>query len=86
LSDFSFFVADAFNRTIKLYQTVSSLSQKDGRGVERDEAKSLSTTGEAVTRPKRGAISVKDVMKNPALARLMVLAAKKVKEQREGLT
>lgn len=78
-------VADAFNRTIKLYQTVSSLSQKDGRGIDTDTAKSDSTAEEAVSRPKGGAISVKDVMKNPALARLLVLAAKKVKAQREKI-
>ena len=81
----SYFLADAFNRTIKLYQTVTSLSQKDGRGVDREGLDPSSTAEEAPTRSKTGAFSVKDVLKNPALARLLVLAAKKVKKQREEM-
>jgi alpha-galactosidase len=60
--------SDAFNRTIKLYQAMASLSNP--------------LTSSSVDK-KESRISAKEVMKNPALARMLVLAAKKIKSQQE---
>ena len=124
-----FTVADAFNRTIKLYQTMTALRGKGIRGngglnkesetaskvpfcdsissssCEREEfserekisnplSQSLTTQNKSVLSysvPKRdpkapfpkGGLSAAEIIKNPALSRLLVLAARKVKEQRE---
>lgn len=67
---------DAFNRTIKLYQAISKsndiLTEKE-KSTPKDEKKGIS----------KGGMSARDVLKNPPLARLLVLAAKKVKAYRE---
>lgn len=118
-----FTVADAFNRTIKLYQTMTALRGKGigGNGglnkesetatavpfcdfissssCEREKIsnplfQSLTTQNKSVLSysvPKgdlkapfpKGGLSAAEILKNPALSRLLVLAAKKVKEQRE---
>jgi hypothetical protein len=76
---------DAFNRTIKLYQTVASLSQNNNTENSTDEDASAPRTGSAcesvVVTPSQS-FTVKDIMKNSALAKLIVLAARKVKAQR----
>jgi stage III sporulation protein SpoIIIAA len=80
-----FFCADAFNRTIKLYQTVASLSQNNHTEISTDEDASAPQTcsacESAVVTPSQS-FTVKDIMKNSALAKLIVLAARKVKAQR----
>ena len=79
------FCADAFNRTIKLYQTVASLSQNNNTEKSTDEESSPQRTGSAcesaIVTPSQS-FTVKDIMKNSALAKLIVLAARKVKAQR----
>jgi hypothetical protein len=58
--------SDAFNRTIKLYQTIKSIDKRENQS------------------SSKKSITAKDLMKNPALARLIVQAAKKVKEHEQG--
>ena len=66
--------SDAFNRTIRLYQTLNStcpINKMDDIQMEDNKV-------------KKG-ISAKEVLKNPALAKLLVAAAKKMKQtQQEG--
>lgn len=99
--------SDAFNRTIKLYQTMAALgvpitafssSESGGKYAAESALSELDTTAGTVeakgyfvardtketgsNRPvepvaKRG-MNVKDIMKNPALAKLLVTAAKKL--------
>lgn len=106
--------SDAFNRTIKLYQTMAALgvpitafSSADvgGKYTAASDAGvvNASTTAGAAAgcgdvtgaaastqQPVKKGMNVKDIMKNPALAKLLVTAAKKLtahekmeKEQRE---
>jgi len=95
--------SDAFNRTIKLYQTMAALgvpiTAHGGSGskyqADNVSASDLpprpaeSTTGptgtetSAVTKPVQKGMNVKDVLKNPALAKLLVTAARKLKAHDE---
>lgn len=87
--------SDAFNRTIKLYQTMASLGlpstiKSSSKNIltndnelppcpenSKSESDNPSTS---IIKPK--GISAKDVLKNPALARLLIAAAKRVKESK----
>jgi hypothetical protein len=83
--------SDAFNRTIKLYQTMASLGMPiTAHGASSSDSKygpssapasaqqSVDNTASA-TAPKKG-INVKDIMKNKALAKLLVTAARRLTE------
>jgi hypothetical protein len=104
--------SDAFNRTIKLYQTMATLGVpitastphgggSDGLGkysnpetamsattttldttVESDAC--TSGTTQVAPAPACKGMNVKDIMKNPALAKLLVTAAKKLKLKEEA--
>lgn len=83
--------SDAFNRTIKLYQAMSNIGvsvtaapvsnkysqHNTDTNIPAHEPEKVSR----VPNKKGGGINVKDLIKNPALSRLIVLAAKKVKEE-----
>ncbi|RYY85028.1 hypothetical protein EON63_08080 [archaeon] len=69
--------SDAFNRTIKIYQAMAST----GIPVT-TQALGHASVAEEKKEAKNG-INVKDIMKNPVLAKLLVTAAKKVKQERE---
>mmetsp|Transcript_23602 Transcript_23602/g.40104 ORF Transcript_23602/g.40104 Transcript_23602/m.40104 type:complete len:369 (-) Transcript_23602:124-1230(-) len=75
--------SDAFNRTVKLYQMMSKLG-----GGTPDQHKD-DPAGQQATEPKKkaGGITAKDIAKNPAMAKMFVLAAKKFKavQERERL-
>jgi len=107
--------SDAFNRTIKLYQTLAALGMPittaiDNRGGEgeeddKDNLPPSPTTGSGsssssitpistsdiagcdrtaaapIQKKSGGAVNIKDIMKNPALAKLLVIAARKVKQK-----
>jgi hypothetical protein len=100
--------SDAFNRTIKLYQTMAALGVpitastphgggSDGLGKYSNPETAMSATNTLDTTVESGAcasgttqvapapaskgMNVKDIMKNPALAKLLVTAAKKLKEK-----
>ena len=80
----------AFNRTIRLYQTLGALTAKssedevDNRDpTRRDE--SLQSEGKLSDTSKTG-LSAKDILKNAALARLLVKAAKLKKAHDEQQT
>lgn len=93
--------SDAFNRTIKLYQTMAALGvpitaggASGGGKYGKDETTSAAqiqqargTEGNAdvSSAPVKKGMNVKDIMKNPALAKLLVTAARKLKahEKRE---
>lgn len=64
--------SDAFNRTVKLYQMVSKL---DGPNV-------MGADNKYENESKKG-ISAKDIAKNPAMAKMFILAAKKFKAVKE---
>ena len=75
--------SDAFNRTVKLYQKMASLStqqKQSGELTSIDDTTPLS--GGSGDKPA-GALSAKDVAKNPALARLLVLAARNMKKKQQ---
>jgi len=90
--------SDAFNRTVKLYQAMSGLSVAGKYAPEADSSAASSSSSSrsgsgcadftaaapALTLAPAPAerIQKKDVMKNPALAKLLVLAARKVKEHK----
>jgi hypothetical protein len=87
--------SDAFNRTIKLYQTMAALgvpitASSGSAGKYGNDRPAESTSGAAgattnsssVPAPKKG-INVKDIMKNPALAKLLVTAAKRLTEHQK---
>jgi len=61
--------SDAFNRTVKLYQTMSSITTSSSNNV--NEKSNLNNKK----------ISRDDILKNKSLCRLLVLAAKKLKER-----
>ena len=67
--------SDAFNRTVKLYQAVASTERSSQQSNNKDNTNNDSNN----TNKNRGKISAKDIMKNPALAKLLVLAANKIK-------
>lgn len=74
--------SDAFNRTIKLYQRLASLglpitAQYSATVTEDENAQ------KELVEKKGTKLSVKDIMKNPALAKLIVRAAKNVKATQE---
>lgn len=83
--------SNAFNRTVKLYQTLAHLSGDHvDFGSKYSKVEASTTDSElsikedkekSVTQPKSGGVTAKDLKKNPALAKLLVLAARKVKEE-----
>lgn len=77
--------SDAFNRTVKLYQMMSKLGS--GGSTAAAPADEVSQGGGEETRKKGGGISAKDIAKNPAMAKMFILAAKKFKavQERERL-
>lgn len=81
--------SDAFNRTIKLYQTMALLGQHiNSHQGDIDTNSSISctnsnTSGSSSSSRSKGGISVKDIMKNPGLAKLLVQAAKIKKRKDE---
>ena len=81
--------SQAFNRTVKLYQTLSSLtgvtaplSTKYDNDANADVilADSLECTAKA---PVKKGFSLNEIRKNPALSKLLLTAARKVKEVNE---
>lgn len=88
--------SDAFNRTIKLYQRMAAagvpITAYGGQASKYSDSESLpaaptsATVGrsseEDVNPPmkKKGGISIEEVKKNPALAKLLVQAAKKMQQ------
>ncbi len=72
--------SDAFNRTIKLYQAMSTLVQPVSSS-ENDSDKMLKE--ENIRSDYNIGITTKDILKNKALARLIVMAAKKVNEKND---
>jgi len=95
--------SDAFNRTIKLYQTLASLGlpiteaqdPSSAASLESGYCSSAATNAATASMPElqqcntHGQIkySAKDIAKkNPALARLLVLAARKVKANQSALS
>eukprot|EP01035_Chromulina_nebulosa_P020138 gene20138-26146_t len=58
--------SDAFNRTVKLYQTMSSITSASNDSNEKSSNKKISKD---------------DILKNKSLCRLLVLAAKKLKDR-----
>lgn len=66
--------SDAFNRTIKLYQTVASLTPT----AETDDAEVNDNSTCTSTKPR--GITASGLLKNKALSKLLVMAARKVKE------
>ena len=76
--------SDAFNRTVKLYQWQAGAKIETKYGVSLSGG-STGTDGDdnKSTSAGTGKISAKEVLKKPALARLLVMAAKKVKEHKD---
>ena len=77
--------SDAFNRTVRLYQSLSSSL----RGADKDDPfnynqgnvvkKEQGNEDHKEARMKKKSVSVRDVLQNKALAKLLVLAARKKK-------
>jgi len=86
--------SQAFNRTVKLYQAIAAATggaaagpgKYDGAAtaIESRPAVGLEE-GDTAARAPKSRISAQEVLKNPALARLIVQAARKVREQKEGI-
>eukprot|EP01033_Poteriospumella_lacustris_P000539 gene539-365_t len=87
--------SDAFNRTIKLYQRMAAagvpITAYGGQASKYGDSEPLpsaptstaSGSSEEATNPpvkKKGGISIEEVKKNPALAKLLVQAAKKMQQ------
>ena len=88
--------SDAFNRTIKLYQTMASLgvpitassassggdkySSGGSSSQINTEVRAAEGTSQSHCTPKKG-VNIKDIVKNKALSRLLVTAAKRLKEK-----
>ena len=81
--------SDAFNRTVKLYQALAAAGNgrttignvnNDGKGS--DVASGDTYKAIDAPAPKAG-VSAEDIMKKPALAKLLVAAARKVKAHEE---
>jgi len=79
----------AFNRTVKLYQAIASVTGSqdafsDKYNTSSDSLGSSNTLPRATNQQheaKTSKLSAREIMKNPALAKLLILAAKKVKEK-----
>jgi hypothetical protein len=82
--------SDAFNRTVKLYQTLAAAQKQQHDealiGADASSTTTSSTTDTAASSclvakvKKNSALSLQDIKKNPALAKLLIAAAKKVTE------
>jgi len=73
--------SDAFNRTVRLYQTLASAQAGNSESIGKYANTSDSTSnGTVSTKKSPSVITVQDIKKNPALAKLLVAAAKRVKE------
>ena len=76
--------SDAFNRTVKLYQKIASLSTVRQTTTSEDvgshEQKAANKLDNAVVNTRKGGITAKDLKKNPALAKLLVMAARNMKK------
>jgi len=79
--------SDAFNRTVRLYQTLAcvqggSSSAFDKYGSNLNGAQSSDPVNDVIDFKKKSPsrLTVQDVKKNPALSKLLIAAAKKVKE------
>ena len=87
----------AFNRTVKLYQRMSAMGipitvqyadgekHTDGSSTTEVDTESTScsemvTQDQVKSKQKKG-INIKDVMKNPFMCKMLIYAAKKVKEE-----
>lgn len=71
--------SQAFNRTVKLYQAMASATTTRG-GSDHEEPGEADPEAQIDTREiNKQRLSAKEILKNPALARLLVLAARKVK-------
>lgn len=89
--------SQAFNRTVKLYQTIAKLTGESAVPLSKYEppsnaaettdhgcgAATQATSAVAPGAAKKKGFSLEDIKKNPALAKLLLNAAKKVKESRE---
>ena len=77
--------SDAFNRTVRLYQTLAATEREALLPGKHDYIDSA-TAGEFPrgvpnsSSAAKGKITAQDIMRNPALAKLLVAAAKRVKE------
>lgn len=69
--------SDAFNRTIKLYQTMATLGQPVTSSENKCCDKIIEEENIKQSGNKSG-ITMKDILKNKALARLLILASKKI--------
>ena len=82
--------SDAFNRTVKLYQSLSSSFNQAGHTSKYDSSdSSISTssataTASAASSKPKATFSAKDILKKPALAKLLVSAARKLKENQQA--
>lgn len=79
--------SEAFNRTIRLYQRlaqagISITDREESNDTQNNDLANIDPP-EVVKQKKAGGMNLKDIMKNPALAKLLVKVAKKVKELRE---
>ena len=80
--------SDAFNRTVKLYQALAAAGNGRISGDVSNHGKDRNVTSENAykgvkTSPPKAGVSAKDILKKPALAKLLVAAAKKVKAHEE---
>lgn len=75
--------SDTFNRTIKLYQRLAALglpiTAPDSKSSDSAESGDSTLSSKENNNKKPNSISAKEIMKNPALAKLLVVAAKNVK-------
>jgi hypothetical protein len=76
--------SDAFNRTVKLYQTLASVQGGGGTVTGKYSGESTGRSSNRVdiasAEKKKSSVTIQDIKKNPALAKLLVAAAKRVKE------
>ena len=74
--------SNAFNRTIKLYQAMSSgVNQLEAQNkVSKNDSDGTSTSKQSIKNEKKGGISAKDILASPALSKLILLAAKNKKK------
>jgi hypothetical protein len=82
--------SDAFNRTIKLYQKMAAMGLSITSGsvdnkYNNSQEGLMETPSEEKTRSstlkKKGGINIEDIKKNPLLAKMIIRAAKAVKEK-----
>lgn len=77
--------SQAFNRTVKLYQTLAGLTGDTAPEASKygtNETGSEASSPAAVPVKKNKGFSLSEIKKNPALTKLLLTAAKKVKEVR----